>query len=225
MMNIICIVGSPHGTGGNTARLMNFVLQGARSQGAFCEVISLADKEVRPCCGCDSCHRSGDCPLDDDFAEIRRKVEAADGVILASPNYIFSVTAQMKAFMDRCSGVIHCMSFRSKYGLSVVTSGGGEDAPIVDYMNQFLLMTGIHPVGAVHAAMSTLPEGEFPEELQKQARELGAHLVQAWESGAVSEETILAMASFRERMRSLVTWQKDAWPYEYDYWQRNHDLQ
>ncbi|NIQ96459.1 MAG: flavodoxin family protein, partial [Desulfuromonadales bacterium] len=130
MMNIVCVVGSPHGVEGNTARLMEHVLQGAKSRGALCEVISLAQKQVGFCCGCDTCHRSGRCPHGDDFEEIREKIEAADGVILASPNYIFSVSAQMKAFMDRCCGVVHCMSFRGKYGLAVVTSGGGGDEPI-----------------------------------------------------------------------------------------------
>lgn len=224
-MNIVCIIGSPHGVEGNTAALTESVLQGARSRGALCEVVSLAEKDVGPCCGCDICHRSGACPHGDDFEEIRKKIETADGVVLASPNYIFNVSAQMKAFMDRCCGVIHCMSFRGKYGLSVVTSGGGADEPLIDYMNQFMLATGIHPLGGVHAAMSTLEGGLFTDELKQQARELGAYLVQAWNRGEVNEETIVAMASFRERMRSLVTWHKDEWPYEYEYWQNNQEIQ
>lgn len=225
MMNIVCILGSPHGEKGNTARLLEFVLQGARMRGALVEIVSLAQSRVGPCRGCDTCHRSGACPHGDDFEAIRAKIEKADGVILASPNYIFSVSAQMKAFIDRCCGVVHCMSFRGKYGLSVVTSGGGGDEPIVDYMNQFLLVTGVHPLGGVHAAMGELEGGAFPEELKQRARELGADLVRAWDKGEVQQETIAAMAAFRERMRSLVTWHKDEWPHEYEYWQKNQGLQ
>ncbi len=33
------------------------------------------------------------------------------------------------------------------------------------------------------------------------------------------------MVAFRERMRSLVTWRKDEWPYEYEYWQNNQEIQ
>ena len=33
------------------------------------------------------------------------------GSPLGSPNYIFQVSAQMKAFMDRCCQAIHCLSF------------------------------------------------------------------------------------------------------------------
>ena len=224
-MNIVCIIGSPNGREGNTARLTDLVLQGAKSQGALCEFVCLTPELVGPCLSCDSCHTSGDCSRRDGFEELREKIEAADGVILASPNYIFSVSAQMKAFMDRCSGVIHCMSFRGKYGLSVVTSGAGEDGPVIDYMNQFLLVTGVTPVGGVHAAMGTLPGGEFPEDLQQKARDLGAHLVKAWKSQEMDEDVLLAMTSFREKMRSLILCQKDHWPYEYAYWQRHHDLQ
>jgi multimeric flavodoxin WrbA len=85
----------------------------------------LRDK-VLPCLACDTCHRKGRCAQNDEFESIKGKILEADGLVLASPNYIFSVSAQLKAFMDRCCGVVHCMAFEGKYGVSVVTSGGGE---------------------------------------------------------------------------------------------------
>jgi len=32
------------------------------------------------------------------------------------------------------------------------------------------------------------------------------------------------MDDFRERMRSLMTWRKEEWPYEYNYWVTHHNL-
>jgi hypothetical protein len=58
--------------------------------------------------------------------------------------------------MDRCCGVINCLEFEGKYGASIVTSGGGDEKPIADYMNHFLITTGIHPVGSVRATMGSL---------------------------------------------------------------------
>ena len=89
--------------------------------------------------------------------------------MLASPNYISSVSAQIKAFMDRCCGVIHRMAFEGKYGASVVTSGGGDEEPITQYMNHFLITTGVMPVGSVWATMGEIVGDYFPEEVLRAA--------------------------------------------------------
>lgn len=220
-MNIVVIIASPHAERGNTARLTELVLEGARQAGAQTETVCLTGKEVGPCIACDKCHATGSCPLPDRFEDIRTKIMACDGLIIASPNYIFSVSAQLKAFMDRCCGVIHCMAFEGKYGASVVTSGGGDDEPIVEYMNKFLTVTGIRPVGQVFANMSATVEGNFPEDIREQALHLGRTLVHAWQNEETWEETEQLRSHFENRMRTLVYHQKEAWPFEYDYWRRN----
>ena len=149
---------------------------------------------------------------------------AADGLIVATPNYISHVSAQLKAFFDRCCGVIHCQGFRGKYGASVVTSGGGDEGPIVEYMNQFLAVTGVIPVGAVWAAMGRIQGQEFPEEIRKQAFDLGKRLVAAWKGKQASSEYSAVTERFTERMRSLVQWRKDEWPYEHEFWKEQRGL-
>lgn len=223
-MNIVCIIGSPHGLEGNTFRLTRSVLDGARREGGEVRLALLGDGAVLPCRGCDVCHRLGDCPQEDDFAGLIEAIEAADGVILASPNYIGSVSAQMKAFFDRCGGAIHCLAFDGKYGISVVTSGAGDDQPIVDYLNRFLLMTGIRPVGGVHAAMAVQSADSFSAEVRQAAESLGEELVVAWREGRTNPQMEREMATFRDRMRQLVVWKRDEWPYEYSYWQEHHGV-
>lgn len=176
-MKIIGIVASPRGARGNTARLLQVVLEGAESQGAEVEVVFLPGRTVLPCKACDTCHKKGRCPQKDDFESIKEKILRSDGLILASPNYIFSVSAQMKAFMDRCCGVIHCMAFEGKYGASVVTSGVGDEKPIADYLNNFLITTGTRPVGSVWATMGTISGEDFPLDIRSQALGLGKKLV------------------------------------------------
>ena len=223
-MNIISLVGSPHGEKGNTARLLNLVLEGARAKGAATETILLKGDSVKPCLGCDTCHKKGGCIQKDAFEQIRAKILKADGLILASPNYIFSVSAQLKAFMDRCCHVIHLMEFEGKYGASVVTSGGGDEAPIAGYMNHFLITTGIRPVGKVWATMGTLADDRFTGDIIERARTLGEDLVDAWKNKTLDPSTEQAMASFRERMRRLMLWRKEQWPSEYEYWRLHRGL-
>jgi len=223
-LKIISLVGSPHGLRGNTAGLLRVVLKGAEALGAQNETIVLKGDSVRPCRGCDTCHKKGRCVQKDDFESIKQKIHAADGLILASPNYIFSVSAQLKAFMDRCCGVIHCLAFEGKYGAAVVTSGGGDEAPVAEYMNHFLMTTGIMPVGAVWATMGTLTGDDFPRDIRERALSLGERLVNAWKNKERPADTAKAMDAFHDRMKTLIQYRKEEWPYEYDYWVKHHWL-
>jgi multimeric flavodoxin WrbA len=224
-MKLISLLGSPHGLKGNTARLLELVVKGAESLGAKNETLVLKGDSVLPCMGCDHCHRRGGCVQKDAFESIKHKIGAADGLVLASPNYIFSVSAQLKAFMDRCCGVIHCLGFEGRYGASVVTSGGGDEPPIADYMNHFLITTGIVPVGAVWATMGAMGENDpFPGNIEEKAMALGKKIVTAWQAKEVPPDVAEAQLRFSERMQALMRYRKDRWPYEYAYWVAHRNL-
>ncbi|MBU1626878.1 flavodoxin family protein [bacterium] len=223
-MRIISLVASPKGKKGNTARLLKHVLEGAEKQGAKNETIYLLGDSVLPCRACDACHIKGRCPQKDEFETIKNKILQSDGLILASPNYIFSVSAQLKAFMDRCCGVLHLTAFEGKYGASIVTSGGGDEEPIADYMNHFLMTTGIYSVGSVWATMSKFSGYEFPDDIKNKALELGENLVKAWKDKKTTPEFEKSFSKFKNRIRNLVTYRKDEWKYEYEIWEKNRNL-
>ena len=224
-MKIVGIVGSPRGTKGNTAALVKLVLEGAESRGAETELIVIRGQEVRPCKACHACHKTGVCPQKDEFNAIKDKALLADGLVLACPNYIFHVSAQLKAFLDRCGGLMHTQALAGKYGAAVVTSGGGEEEPIADYLNQFLARAGAIPVGSVWATMGNIPGQDFPVDIRKKAFTLGEKLVTAWKNKETAHPFAPDAARFRERMRSLILWRKDEWPYEYDYWKKHRGLE
>lgn len=218
-MKIVCLIGSPHGRKGNTARLLDEVREGAASRGAETETIVLARRSVRPCRGCNHCHVEGLCPQKDDFAAITEKILAADGLILATPNYIDHVSAQLKAFIDRCCGVIHRLGFEGRYGAAVVTSGGGPEKMIADYLVDVLVKTGIVPVGSVCATMAEMPDDGFSDAVRRKAHSLGRRLVDAWRQERRYQRVDRRMDAFRRRMQALVTWRREQWPYEYAWWQ------
>ncbi|UFS72391.1 flavodoxin family protein [Geomonas sp. RF6] len=217
-MKIIAINGSPRGMEGNTGRLLEEVIAGAREAGAEIEVVNLAQEKIRPCLACDNCHRTGTCLLKDSFEEVKEKLLACDGFILASPNYIFSVTAQMKAFMDRCCGMIHCMSLEGKYAALVESSGSGEDEEVLDAMERFVNMLGALSVGGVGspaAGARTFPD---EENLFARARELGRELCASVREKKGSPEQQAFLHAFRERMQRLVSYMGEEWPYERAQW-------
>jgi multimeric flavodoxin WrbA len=219
-MNIIAIIGSPHGMKGNTGRLLFEVVAGAAAAGAKIEILPLASVPMQPCVACNACHVNGICPLPDGFEAIKTKLLAADGFILASPNYIFSVTAQMKILFDRLNGLIHCQALQGKYGAVVETSGGGEDEEVLIYMQRFVNSLGAQTVGGIGSPMAGIRT--FPDEgvLFVRARTLGADLVHAIRDKRYFPEQAAALATFGARMEGLVSMMQAHWPYERDVWQR-----
>ena len=224
-MKIIGIIGGPRGLKGSTGKLMLETLKAAVAEGAEVETITIpGGAAVNPCSACDACHKTGVCPQKDDFELIKKKIMQSDAVVLASPNYIRSVSAQLKAFLDRCCGVIHCMSFEGKYGAAVVTSGGGEEQEVADYINNFLITTGITPVGSVCAVMGTITGDEFPREILDNAAALGRKLVHDFNNKIISPEVAAAKSKFEDRMRWLMNYKKEEWPYEANYWKEHRNL-
>ncbi|WOF15230.1 flavodoxin family protein [Methanoplanus sp. FWC-SCC4] len=101
MIKVTGISGSPKKYG-NTEKLLDSFLEGAESAGAATEKILLKKMKYRSCQGCNACHKTGYCVITDDLTEIFEKImNETDILVLASPIYSMSITAEMKAFIDR----------------------------------------------------------------------------------------------------------------------------
>ena len=101
MKKILILEGSPR-LNGNSCLLSNEFARGAEEAGCSVEKIAVARKRVAGCLGCNACYRNdGVCVQKDDMVEIREKMLGADVIVLASPIYFYSMTAQLKAVIDR----------------------------------------------------------------------------------------------------------------------------
>lgn len=58
--------------------------------------------DIRPCQNCGGCDETGICVIQDSMGEIYDAIRSADRVILASPVFFFSLSAQTKIMIDRC---------------------------------------------------------------------------------------------------------------------------
>jgi len=219
-MRILAINGSPRGMNGNTGRLLEEVLAGVTTTGWEAEILNLAEHQLRPCVACDICHVEGVCPVGDDYEEIKERLLACDGFILASPNYIFGVTAQMKTLFDRLNGLIHCLGLEGKYGAAVETSGGGGDEEVLDYMERVIGVLGARSVGGIGSPMAGVRTFPDQEALFARARELGSELCRSIAGQRSYPEQEQFIAAFRTRMEGLVGYMQDYWPFERQYWER-----
>lgn len=103
-MKVLALLGSPR-KNGNTESLLDAVLEGAAAAGGSCERVRLCDLQINPCIDCGGCAKTGRCVLVDDMQPLYPKVKEAHRVILASPIYFYGITAQAKAFVDRCQAM------------------------------------------------------------------------------------------------------------------------
>ena len=99
-MKILAIFGSPRKSG-NTALLLNEVLEGARAEGAETVFFSVAGKDIGGCDGCWACVTTGKCHLKDGLSPLYGLMQEADGIVFGTPIYFWGMTAQMKAVIDR----------------------------------------------------------------------------------------------------------------------------
>lgn len=100
-MKILAFNGSPRKKG-NTATLIEKVLEGARSGGARTEHVRLGEIDLKGCLGCLSCRTNpGYCKTRDGLSPYLEAIKDCDGVVIGCPIYMYRISGQMKLFVDR----------------------------------------------------------------------------------------------------------------------------
>ncbi len=120
-MRVLGIAGSPR-RGGNTDTLLDEVLRGAASKGAEVKTLILPELKIEPCQHCDACLAKGKCKIPDDMQMIYQEFRESDRIVLASPIQFMTVTAHMKAMIDRCQALWAC-----KYVLKIPPLGDNRE--------------------------------------------------------------------------------------------------
>lgn len=100
MKNILVIQGGGRPRG-NTAQLVESFVKGATEAGHQAEIVSLIKNEVKGCLGCNACRYGKPCIQKDSFNGLVPKIKEADLIVFASPLYFWTVSARIKAFIER----------------------------------------------------------------------------------------------------------------------------
>ena len=130
---ILGISGSPR-KGANTDILLAEAMKAAEeTAGIRTETIYLRDYEIHNCKGCFACCREPGkkdggahaCAMfHDGMDEIYPKLKECAGLIIATPVYFQSMSAQVKQFMDRTEGLLRYGTSQYQYGLQNKVGGG-----------------------------------------------------------------------------------------------------
>ncbi len=189
-MYILAINGSPNKKG-NTAFLLQVVLEAAREEGVKTRMLHISDVVKgwrRPyCVACsspcnESCHRQSErlrsaCDL----------MEGASGLVLGSPVYFGTVSGQLKSFWDKTRAVRSRKSMVGKPGAAVSVGAarfGGQETTI-RALHDMMLIHGMCVVGegtreddAGHQGVCAQRPAQEDAFAIQRARILGARLAQ-----------------------------------------------
>jgi len=184
---ILVFKGSPRKRG-NSATLAEELVRGARAKGAAVECFYLHGMDIRPCTACDACQKNTalNCVIDDDMVGLYPKVRAADALVIASPIYWFTLSAQTKLFIDR----LYALGGPQGYALAgrklgVILTYADEDVFRSGAVNALRTLQdacafiGMTVAGTVYGTAGAAGEIRRNRSLMKRARKLGEQLASA----------------------------------------------
>lgn len=191
MSKILAISSSPRRNGNSELALRSFC-RAAEEKNISVEIARLHELRLEPCRGCEHCAADGICIVKDKMEPFYDKVAAAKGLVLATPVYFGSLSAQLKIFMDRfqcwwqakyhlkepfvhlsqnkvgfviCTGALH----RKDFGDSVEAIGKIFFHTINYHFGGFLFLQGLDRKGEIKNDPAAL----------KAARDAGVEFVQS----------------------------------------------
>ena len=143
---VIGVSGSPT-PDSNTDELVKAVIE---ATGADSEFIKLSRIKVSPCIACRKCAYTNECVLDDDFKWLSKKLLEADALVIGSPVFYNSVTAYMKAFMERLYSLRH-VKFLMQGKLAAAVAVGENTKDTIGWMETMLKFGGMEVVATITA--------------------------------------------------------------------------
>jgi multimeric flavodoxin WrbA len=166
--------------GGNTEILVQEALTAAKERGADVELLNISEMKIAPCDGCMTCRQKGECRIKDDMQRIYTKLLAADGVILGSPVYFWSISGQAKTFMDRTYALRYPHhKLKNKVSGAIVATGRRGRVNALSVINNFFLGHDMLVSGLGIAGYGT-EKGQVREDKHgiEGARSLGAQVTE-----------------------------------------------
>ena len=139
--------------------LLAAAAQGAEEEGARVEWVHPNRMSFVACQHCGGCTETGVCIVQDDMQKVYRLLEEMDALLLASPLFFASVTAQVKALIDRAQPL-----WVRKYQLHRPLATDGKPRPLL-----FLSALGGRARGQIRAARRVVKafadtfDGEYHE--------------------------------------------------------------
>jgi multimeric flavodoxin WrbA len=178
-LQVLGLVCSPR-RGGNTERLVTEALAAIEALGVATDLVSVATLRIAPCTGCEACHDAGECVIRDDMDLLYSKMLASDGLVIGTPVYFWSATAQAKAIIDRTYALRYpARRLTGKVGGAIAVAGRRGCIQALSLINAFFLGQEMRVAGlGVAGYGNAVGEIEADTRAINDARELGRRVVE-----------------------------------------------
>ncbi len=169
-MKVVAFTGSSR-KDGNTAILLNLVLDQLKEEGIETKLVQLAGETLSGCIACYKCAENRDqkcAVVIDRLNEYIAMMKDAQGILLGSPTYIADMTANMKALVERCTIVSRNNGdlFKRKVGAAVTAVRRAGSTHVLSSMNYFFLINQMIVPGSRYWNMAI---GRNPGEVKDDA--------------------------------------------------------
>jgi len=173
MKKIQFFVGSPRIKGNTSFLAQN--LQSNLSDKFQTEISFLANLNVGPCTDCRNC-KKGDliCTVQDEMQGLYQKIDESDAIVLGTPIYWYSSSAQMKLLIDRLRPYYGNKRLKGKKAALILPAGSGEadcDLTIEMFKRTFEAL-GIEYLGAATSKAYDIGDAEKDQLAQEQVKQL-----------------------------------------------------
>ncbi|MCD7837375.1 MAG: flavodoxin family protein [Clostridiales bacterium] len=140
-MYVLILNGSPR-KNGNTSLAVAELEKVFAEEGVETETVQVGGRDIRGCNACNYCKREGYCVFDDLVNELAPKLEACDGLVVASPVYFASANGSLISLLDR---LFYSTLFdkRMKVGASVAVARRGGASATFDELNKYFTINGM----------------------------------------------------------------------------------
>ena len=178
MKKVLLLSGSPR-INGNSSLLCDEFAKGAEEAGFETEKINVCRLKVAGCLGCNACYRNGgSCVQKDDMEQIREKMLEADVIVLASPIYFYSMSAQLKAVIDRTYAFFQELAGKTFY--HIITCAAPDESlteTMIASLRGFTCCVPDAKEGGIVLGLGTNDAGDVrTTDAMKQAYEMGKNI-------------------------------------------------
>ncbi len=224
MKKIFGFIGSPLKERSNTYALTMLAVERLKELDpeVEAEILTAGQVNVRYCAGCWTCMTKGFCPLDkgDDMGKLKEQMRQADFIILGSPVYTYTVSGQMKTFLDRLAAWYHQIRLAGKPGLTVATTAGSGLDQVHKLLGLLLSALGVKTVATLET------HGYFPQTLRdpaaaREAARAAAEKIYPYLAGARRVESDPGMEEAFKMMKQKSVLGREWLPADYAYWEKN----
>lgn len=129
---------------GNTDRLTDAYIKGLIEKGHSVTKVYLGSMQIEGCRGCGVCQRLAHrCAVKDGMQDLYPLFAECDTIVMASPLYFWTVTARLKAFIERLYAISVDDKYPSKDTVLLMTAGDDKDTTFEHSLRYFRLISQV----------------------------------------------------------------------------------